>query len=299
MSDLDPTQQGGQELQPAHSARNAAIAEIAKQAHAEVAPDLRKFDEESGIVEEAPKEEPKQAQEVIEEVTPEEALKPEDKPAKTVQIVVHGQTIEVPEDKIIEAGRRTLQKETAADKLLQQAAEKERRAEALLQQAQQRASKDPAQAPSQEDAPQEQQLTPQVLDQYMEQKLYTREAQRAVKLFEQEFPEIAGDPHLLGIAARLEDERLAHAAAVGEPIGDPVEAYRKHGESVRKWLQERTGNKPTVPQDKQERKRSITTVQAANARAPAPQDKKPLTTAEIIEQQRIARRQGRQIQPNR
>lgn len=300
MSDLDPTQQGGPELQPAHAGRNAALAEIAKRAHEEVAPDLKAFDEATGeIAQDEPKNDPEPQQTAEPEQRDEPEQTPAEPKAKMVQIVVHGQTIEVPEDKIIEAGRRTLQKETAADKLLQEAAEKRRQAEALFQQAQQRVSQDPAHsAPSREDAPQEPQLTPQVLDQYMEQKLYMRDAQRAVQVFEQEYPEIANDPVLRGYAARLEDERLHHAAAVGEPVGDPIEAYRKHGETVRKWLQERTGNKPAVPQDKQERKRTITSVQAANARAPAPQEKKPMTTSEIIEQQRLARR-GRQIQPNR
>jgi hypothetical protein len=301
MSDLDPTQQGGPELQPAHAGRNAALAEIAKRAHEEIAPDLKAFNEATGeIAQDEPKSEPEpQAQ--AEEPEQQEEAPVEAKPAaKMVQIVVHGQTIEVPEDKIIEAGRRTLQKESAADKLLQQAAEKERQAEAMLRQAQQRLSGQQPdatqqQAPSSDAPPFDPNQLVTAVSGVVSQNL---RLERAREVFDSEFPEIASDPVLLGYAARLEQDRLDHAAAVGEPLGDPVAAYRKHGETVRKWLQERTGNKPAVPQDKQERKRTITSVQAANARAPAPQEKKPMTTSEIIEQQRLARR-GRQIQPNR
>jgi hypothetical protein len=218
-----------------------------------------------------------------------------------VSIVVHGQTIEVPEDKILEAGRRTLQKETAADRLLQDAAEKKRQAEALLQQARKLSLQGDAEATPQGEQPKQQTagaLDEATLDQKLEIKLFHRDAQRAARVFEQEFPDIANDPVLRGYAAQLEDERLAHAMAVGEPIGDPIDAYRKHGETVRKWLQERTGIKPAVPQDKQEKKRTITAVSAANAKPPAPKDDKPPTVSETIEAMRQSR-QGRHLQPRR
>jgi hypothetical protein len=283
--------------QPTANPRNAAMAEIAARAHAAVVPDLASMDEETGQiggpVDPAPEPEPEQAAEAP----------PAQEPAATpkmVSIVVHGQTIEVPEDKIMEAGRRTLQKETAADRMLQDAAEKKRQAEALLQQARKLSLPGDAETTPQGEQPQQKDRAHDdaTLDQKLEIKLFERDAQRAARIFEQEFPEIATDPVLRGYAARLEDERLAHAMAVGEPIGDPIDAYRKHGETVRKWLQERTGIKPAVPQDKQERKRTITAIGAANARAPAPKDDKPPSVSETIEAMRTAR-QGRQLQPRR
>jgi hypothetical protein len=301
-SNDSPTQPGGQETpQPTANPRNAAMAEIAQRAHAAVAGELNTFDEDTGTVGapvvEAPAEPPAEP-----EGTPAEAAPAEEKPApRMVQIVVHGQTIEVPEDKIMEAGRRTLQKETAADRMLQDAAEKKRQAEALLQQARKLSLPGDADTPPQGDQqpqPTDRALDEATLDKKLEIKLFERDAQRAARIFEQEFPEIASDPVLRGYAARLEDERLAHAMAVGEPIGDPIDAYRKHGETVRKWLQERTGIKPAVPQDKQERKRTITAVGAVNARAPAPKDDKPPSVSDTIEAMRTAR-QGRQVQPRR
>lgn len=283
---------------PTPNPRMAHIAQLAQQHNAAIAPDFEQFDEGTGQV--FPNE-PRVEPPADEADTPSVATPAATEPApKTRKIIVHGQEIEVAEDRIIESGIRTLQKETAADKLLQEAAEKRRQAEEMFQRAQQRLSNpDAAQhAPSHEDAqpsqPSARTHDDATLDQKLEVMIYNREAQRAARMFEQEFQDIASDPVLRGYAAQLENERLAHVAAVGEPVGDPVDAYRKHGETVRKWLQERTGTKPTVPQDKQERKRSITAVPAANATAPKPDAKKQPTREEVIEGMRIAR-QGRPV----
>ena len=216
---------------------------------------------------------------------------------RMVSIVVDGQPIEVEESRLLEAGRRTLQKESAADRRLQEAQETLNRAKAL-----ERASQDPAQrsnpAPSQ-DAPRQTTqaatngLDPAALDTYLENKLYMRDANKAAEQFRKDFPEIASDPYLMNIAANEEQKRLNTAAALGEAFGDPYEAYRKHGESVRKWLQERTGTQaPVVAVDKLERKRTITAIPAVNARAPAPAAKREPTTDERIEAMRAQRAAG-------
>lgn len=304
----DPTQQGGTESNPAINPRNAAMAQIASQAHALVADDLQAFDESTGEVQartEAEKPEPVETEESTTEEAP--AVAEPAKP-KMLTIVVDGQSIEVEESRIVEAGKRTLQKDTAADRRMQEASKARVEAEQIRKQAQ--ADADyvrqiaqqhgiELQAPS-SDAPQQPQqstpaLDPAAIEAILENKLYNREAQRAAMKFHEDFPEIASDPNLMQMAAMMEQRRLETAARLGEPAGDPFTAYRKHGEAVRDWLKQRTV--PTTPasssSDKQERKRTITAVPASSARAPAPATQKPLSVSEQIEQMRVKRQSGR------
>ncbi len=307
--EIDPTQPGGQEeVKPTANPRNAVLAQIAQTAHASVAGEMAGFNEDTGEIE-------KKADtpsRVVEEVPADRAEIQQDEPAKAdppapkmVSIVVDGQTIEVEETRIIEAGKRTLQKDHAADRRLQEAVNTKRQAEALLAQAQRLSTPDAANhetTPSQDASqPAPQQIfDPVAIDTYLENKLYMRDAQKAAEKFKVDFPEIAGDPHLMNMAASLENQRLNTVTALGESFGDPFDAYRRHGEEVRKWLQARTGALPPATaqaiEDKQERKRTITAVQAVNAKAPTPAAPKVLSTAELIEQMRESRTRGRVIQ---
>lgn len=312
MSEATPTQQGGEvEFTPAYQGRMAAMAQIAKQAHAAVAGELSDFNEDTGEItprQAEPKaEEPKQEQAEEPEVQPEDQQAAQEEQAeeppkpRMVSIVVDGRAIEVAEDKIIEAGKRTLQKESAADRRLQEAVAKERQAQQLLEQAKRLSNQDAADSnltPS-EDASQPTQATkgldPEALDALLENKLYMRDAQKAAEKFKQDFPDIVSDPHLVRMAASMEQDRLDSAAALGEAFGDPFDAYRKHGEAIRDWLKKRAPAAPQVNADKVDRKRSITAVPAVNATAPKPQEKKPLTVAEQIEAMREARLKGRPV----
>lgn len=303
MDTQDPTQQGGHDIQPTINPRNAAMAEIARSAHQAVSGELSDFDEDTGQI--TPKEPDQVAQDTKKDDTPEDppavAAPPAEPPApKMATIVVDGQAIEVEESRLIEAGKRTLQKETAADRRLQEAENKRRQAEALLEQAQRFNPNQPNTVPSQDAPPQAQQATngfdPAMLDTVLDQKLYIRDAQKAREAFEKEFPEIASDPDLMQVAAAREQRRLDTAAALGESLGNPFEAYRAHGEAIRSMLKKHAAPvASTETQDKAERKRSITAVPAVNARTPAPQEKKPPTTGELIEQMRAQRRTGRQL----
>lgn len=305
----DPTQSGGTESNPANNPRNAAMAQIASQAHALVAEDLQGFDEATGEIQQREEaQEPQEQQdaaepaEAVEQAAPAEPAKP-----KMLTIMVDGQAIEVEESRIVEAGKRTLQKDTAADRRLQEAARERADAERIRKQAaadaeyirqvaQQHGIE--LQAPS-TDAPQQQRqatpaIDPAAFDAIIENKLYDREAHRAADKFREDFPEIASDPNLMQIAAMMEQRRLETAARLGEPAGDPFVAYRKHGEAVREWLKQRTvPATPAAASDKQERKRTITAVPAASARAPAPAAPKTLSVSEQIEQMRIKRMSGR------
>ena len=301
MADNDPTQQGGQ--QPINP-RNAALQQIAARVHEQTAPDMADFDEESGRIT------AREVEAMDETIEQPDSVQADDAPAaqepsattttKMLTIIVDGQPIEVEEARIIEAGKRTLQKDNAADKRLQEAAQLKRYYEQQVAQFQRASQADPdnQQAPS-HDAPQQQPsaiaIDPATLERYLENKLYARDAQKAAAKFVEDFPDIASDPHLMAMAARLEQQRLDTATALGESYGDPFEAYRKHGESVTKWLQERTGKPAAVATDKQERKRTITAIPAVNARAPAPQAEKVLTVAEKIEQMRQQRLTGRPV----
>ena len=292
---------------PQLNPRRAAMAAIAQQAHAKEAPNMAQFDEDTGEV---------LGQQVDAPEVGDEAPAPavQDAPADTpaavvadaphkriVSIVVDGQKIDVDEDRVLEAGRRTLQKESAADRRLAEANE-------ILRQAKSRASKqDPAPqaenlAPSQ-DAPQVTQAQPiadmATVERMMEQRLYHRDATKAATQFKAEFPEIAGDDYLMSIAAQMEDKRLNEAAALGEPLGDPAEAYRKHGQTIRQWAESK-GLKPqgqaqtaqAAPPSRQEVKRQIVAVPGVNARAPLVAEKKALTVAEQIEEMRLKRGQA-------
>lgn len=284
----DPTQQGGQDLKPTPNARNAVLAQIAQQSHAMQAEDLQGFNEETGEIEQRAEEAQEQ-----QEAQPQAEAKPAEE-KKRRSLIVDGQTIEVDEDKILEAGIRTLQKQEAADRRLQEANRLKQEAERLMQQVRQ-----PNTAPSQ-DEPQTAQATEgikpealttlvQGLEQNITQRVMgTLTAAQAVQKFREEFSDIAQDPDLWMIAVQRNQSRLDHAAAVGAPPGDDLEAYRQIGKEIRSKF----APKADVPQDKTERKRTITAIPALNAKPPAPQEQKPKTLSEQIEDMRRKRAQG-------
>lgn len=316
------TQQGADSLQPAHAGRNAALAQIAKAVNETYQEDMQAFDENAGTI--TPKPEPKQEeQQAAEEAQGEQQGEQEEQqeqqqaapektePADDVEtIVVQGQSVQVKKSQLLDAGRRTLQKEATADKRLQEATELLRQAQAYAQGLRQaQPSQDAGQlsqslpeqdATNRSGAQHGQQATPDI-GTLVDQRLWIHDATKAAQRFQSEFKDIAADPLLMRLAAQLEDERLAQAAEQGLPPGDPWEAYQEHGKKIRERFLKTpaTTVQPAVSQDRQERKRSTTTVVGAGARMQSSQPQKPLTTAEIIEQQRLARRQGRQIQQTR
>lgn len=290
----DPTQEGGQEVKPSLNPRNAAMAQIAQQAHQIQAEDLSNFNEETGEIEQRAKE-PEQE---VERQEPEQQANNLEPPKKKYSLVVDGNTIEVDEDKLIEAGRRTLQKQEAADRRLQEAQRLKQQAEELLNKAK-------SSGPSQEDAQTAERqpaqaiegLTPETLPtllQGLEQRvLSTLDAKQAVQKFREEFQDIASDPDLWQLAVARNQQRIDHAAAVGEPLGDDLAAYRKIGQELRSKFAPKAVE---IPADKLEKKRTITAIPAVNARAPAPQEQKTKSTSEQIEEMRKLRAQGYRTQ---
>jgi hypothetical protein len=273
------------------NARNSAMQDIAKRQHEAVAPDLAELDEETGQVV------PNSA-----EQSQNDEQEPEPPPVvEEDTLIVDGKEVRVSKEKIIEAGRRTLQKESAADKRLQEATELYRRAEEYARQVGATApSKDVHQSPPGEGVTteanheqQSQQIDVQAIDRTIDQrlddKLYLRDAEKAAQQFEKEFPEIASNPMLRHYAVQLENQRIAEAMANGRDLGDPYTAYRKHGEAVREQLKGLGVTKPA--EDKHERKRDTVTVSGANVRTAAPQQDKPKTVQQTITDMRKARHQ--------
>jgi len=307
-------------LQYAHEARGKLIQEIAQRRHAERAGEFSEFNEETGEVggpafqqeqpqqEETPADAPAQEQAGEGEQEQQQAAQEEKpEPQQTDEyetLIVHGQEIKVEKSKIFEAGKRTLQKETAADRRLEEATRMRREAETLLQRVQrvaQGAALPNEQQPSGHE-PAAAEPSPTTLDPgaLMEQvahqtalMLYNRDAEKAAKKFVEEFQDIASDPILAAYVVQLEDQRIREATELGNPLGDPFEAYRKHGLAIREW-QKKHGllRQPESTQQKVERKKeTVQNVPSASLKAPAPTPPKPPTRGEIIEQMRKARGQ--------
>lgn len=308
----DATQTGAEGLSPAHAGRNAALAQIASQVNATYAADMASFNEETGEIaptqaaqatqaaQDAPpvdepaeeKQEPQESQEAAPQITA---------PAEDLEtIVVDGQQVQVKRSQLLDAGKRTLQKEATADKRLQEAAETLRQVQAYAAQLRQgQPSQDAGQQPQSPSSdatnrsgePIQQQATPDIRA-LVKHELWMTSAETAAQKFRTEFKDIADDPMLMRLAAQLEDDRLATAASTGQPLGDPWEAYRKHGETLRARFGKPQQTQATVSEDRTERKRSTTTVVGAGARMQSSQPQKPLTQAEIIEQMRVNRSKG-------
>lgn len=315
MEQDNATQTGAESLSPAHAGRNAALAQIAKAVDASYQQDMSAFDEDTGQV--LPKQEPKQEpQQAAQEAADDAQDGADDQPQQTAQqpdedletIVVDGRQMQVKRSQLLDAGKRTLQKEATADKRLQEATELMRQAQAYAQAL--RRGQPSSDAGGEPESPSSdatdgngvnprQPATPDI-GTLVDQRLWMHDASKAAQRFKSEFKDIAEDPMLMRLAAQLEDERLAKAAAEGLPPGDPWDAYQKHGEAIRaRFGKPQAQAKPQVSEDRIERKRSTTTVVGAGARMQASQPSKPLTPSEQIEAMRLARSKGRQIQPVR
>lgn len=313
----EATQTGAEEVQATPNPRMLAIEQIAntveeqkKEEFTPLVPEGSHEAPEAKPAEEQAKEPgnaPEQDAQALETQTPEEPEKPQE---RLITIKVDGREMQVPESQIIEAGRRTLQKEVAADKRLEEATRLLREAEAR---AKQPPKQDVAQAPQQYDAatlaqaltsgdPQlaalaveeiqkagrqpQQAIPPEAIFGFVRQEI---EATTAQEQFKSEYADIVKDPFLLQLAVNLEDQRLAKVAAGLEPVIPLYEAFKQHGEAIRKWRG--TQAQGETLSEKRERKSTVQTLPSAKAKAPAPEQDKPETTEDIIQQMRKSRRQ--------
>jgi hypothetical protein len=277
------TQTGVEEVKPLPNPRNAILDQIAAQHDEKQKGEFSSFNEETGEIL------PDEPAEPEVEVKAEEPPPKEEPPADDETIVVDGREQKVSKDKIYEAGRRALQKESAADKRLEEATRLFKEAQRQIESLKANPSSDDtfsgSHAPSDQDA---QPAMPDI-DSLLDQKLYMRDAQSAAKRFQTEFADVMTNPVFATWVAVKEDERIKQAMADGLPLGDPWEAYSRHGIDAREQMQKLSGVAPS--NDKLERKRESTVVKGAAVRAPAPVEDKPESHADIIANIRKSRGQ--------
>lgn len=318
MTTENATQSGA--FESGSSARSNALAEIAKRVHDRNAADFSSFNEDTGeVLKTAPTEQSTQQVETQDaDTTTASSTDDNADTGQTTQatqatqddgletLLIDGRETRVKREQVLDAGKRTLQKEAAADRRLEEAAETLRRAKAYEQGIMQRqpssdagnyqqASSDPANGNGGYQAT----ATPD-LGTLVDQRLWIHDANKAAQRFKEEFKDLVDDPYAARLVAKLEDERLRKAASEGSPLGDPWDAYKTHGEQIRSWLGKATPKGVVqVSADKAERKRDTVTVTGSSTTRPAPVAQKPLTVTEQVEKMRQQRQQGRQIQPSR
>ena len=291
--------------------RDEFMAEIARQARAE-RDGIDPTAEDNSEVEE------ENTEEVVEptEEKEEETTAPEndaDEKTDYVTLKVEGEERQVERDKVLEAGIRAMQKESAADKRLQEATE-------LLREAKEAQTK--TALPDKPDEPEEPEYTPEQLAHAL-QYGDDDEAQEAIKLilegrkskevatqtidedqirnvvrietefnnaidrFKDEYPEIVSDSKLLKLADIREKELRDNGD--NRPFW---EVYKEVGDEIREW----TGSvKPTDSglSQRKARKESIQNVEGANApTGKKKQPAKPKTYEEVLNDMRKARHQN-------
>jgi len=240
-------------------------------------------------------EEPEAKDEVIEE--------PEVKLPDTVKIKVDGVEMEVPREKIVDAGIRTLQKESSADRRLEEATR-------LLREVHERIAppkQEPEPSPKWDDqtiayalehGTEEQKAyavgqlrgrdnaTPEQIIQYAEQRVLDKvDFQNSSEWFLNEYKDITSDPYLFNLAA-MEENRLRSTGDT-RPRKD---LYKDIGETLRKWRGGFVASQSL--DDKKEQKSKIVNLPSASAKKTVPEDAKPKSASDIIEEMRKRRGQA-------
>jgi hypothetical protein len=278
---------------------------------------------EAGILAASPPEEPADEG----PAQSEQAGEPPPPAAKTRKIKVDGEEQEVPEDKILDAGVRALQKESAADRRLQEATEKLTRAEQLLAAAERQSAPSaesespPSGSPDADvtalakaiqfgtedevkaavktmldrQGPGRSNATPPPEDvvAVVEQRL---EFKSALNKFQSEFKDVWDDPYLRKLAFD-EDDRLQKEIIAGnrEPM-NYLERFVEAGKAVREWRDRIAGSTGTpkvdISADKRDRKAAAGSLPTAGGRAaPVPAPAAPSNPADIVREMRQARGQ--------
>ena len=134
---------------------------------------------------------------------------------------------------------------------------------------------------------QPQAVTPEQLLPLVDQRLAVLDALRT---FQSEFKDVVSDPNLFQLV-QAEDQRLIQAGHAGSNL----ERFREAGNNVRKW---REGLASLAQNEKQQRKASVTPVQAASGRASAAakdeDDDSPSSVISQMARDRMGRFAGKQ-----
>ena len=223
-----------------------------------------------------------------------------------VTIKVDGVMQQVSRDKIYEAGLRAVQKESSADRRLEEATR-------LLREVEQRIAPPPvqntpppqawdeeiiayalahgteeqkAEAVRQIRGGRQETATPDQIASTVESRILDKvDFQSSAAWFQETYKDIVSDPYLLQIASLQED----HMRANGD-TRPRKELYAEIGNGLRKL---RGGGAPVETlQDKRDLKASITNLPAASARRTTPQAPAAKTPSQIIEEMRTKRGQA-------
>lgn len=223
-----------------------------------------------------------------------------------VTIKVDGVMQQVSRDKIYEAGLRAVQKESSADRRLEEATR-------LLREVEQRIAPPPvqntpppqawdeeiiayalahgteeqkAEAVRQIRGGRQELATPDQIANNVEARILDKvDFQSSAEWFQTNYKDIVSDPYLLQLASLQED----HMRANGD-TRSRKELYAEIGDGLRKL---RGGGVPVETlQEKRDLKASITNLPAASARRTTPQAPAPKTPSQIIEEMRTKRGQA-------
>lgn len=273
--------------------RDDFIAQLAEKRFSQPEEEIEVEDSEPVEAEEQPEEEPQEEQ-------------PEEAPRDVEVLKVDGQEIEFEKDKIYEAGRRALQKETAADKRLEEATRLYKEAQERFNQLSPRDADTPNSQPSGEDAElvalsqkiqfgdereaaeairkiQEQgRVSEEQIAAVVEQRLELKEAQR---FFLETYEDIANDPYLMEIARAQEDKKRKAGSTL--PYR---ELYKEIGDEINAW-REKVAPKKDDFSEKQAKKSTVTNLSAANVKSAAPEKEKAESVQDVIDGMRKARGQ--------
>ena len=310
--------QPGVEVQPTgNTDRDNMIAQLANAARKERDEEIRanggevidtlnvSKDAPETETDQAPDENPVETEQPKAEEKPVEAAKSEPQD-DYITVKVDGQERQVPKSMILEAGIKTVQKESAADRRLEEATK-------LLREAQEAAKPKQPPLPVMDEVELAQRIrmgndqeaaeamrvlvgrssdapTPEQIAAAVEQRVIDQmTARQALQKVQDEYKDVFADPYLRQLAA-MEDARMLEA-------GDTrsySERYSEIGKTLSKYVPGAKGGKAevTTSSDKQERKASITNLPSASVRQAAPEQPKAKTTAQIIEEMRARRGQA-------
>lgn len=292
--------QDEQQVQRAPTARERALEQIGEQAHAQRMRDVEESQRFFGELPAQDAAEPK-ADEPSEAPSAEaKAPEPEKPEEAMVEIKVDGELRRVPLSEVIEHGKRTLQKDSAADKRLNEASnvlqqlQRERALFNQMLQQQQRQAHGAApnmQGEEREEAtPDAKQILQQLDTRTQSHVVALLEAHEMRKWVQTNYPEIAGDQYLYGIAAKIVDDKHREGDARND-----VSIYQE----ALDWVRDRYVPKPrestvdtaTLAAKAERKEEKVQAIPQAAGRKPTPQPEREPTTSEVIAQMRKARKQ--------
>jgi len=312
--ELTATQTGvdDNQVQIIDNPRNSMLADIAARARTERDEEIRSTGEQpvdtTGAEPEVKPDEP-------ETVVTEEAPVVEAKEPETVQppqedyvtVKIDGEVRQVPKDKIFEAGIRAVQKESTADKRLEEATRLLREAQqTLAPQPQKNADPSPqwddqtiAYAIANGTEEQQQEAARQILERQRNQPtpdsiaqtvtahvLDTVDFQTSVEWFKTEYKDVVSDPYLLQLAAAKEQQLRTQGDSRPRR-----ELFKEIGDDLRKWKGGTATAAPAALDNRKDKKAEIVSLPSASVRQQAPETPKPKTASDIIEDMRKRRGQ--------